>query len=94
MANVNDRRTAEQMVTHRWLVCGTDTFLSGWGGAKRGRSLAAWACRREHLEKVERWVRGRSDMKRVRVEVGKLPFTKSGDHLSVYVVEPGHPALD
>lgn len=64
-------------------------FMSGWGGAAGGSSVAGWACRPEVAHIVERWVRNRRDMTRVRY-LGDRP---RGAHVHIYVVEPGHPAL-
>ena len=62
-----DDRTPEQRKTHTVLVVMTDRFLSGWGGAAGGSSVAAWACStsQETLD-AERWVSSRSDASRVR----------------------------
>ena len=92
-ATIEDDRTANSRRTHTVLVVGTDSFMSGWGLAP-GRSYAAWACRPEDQYRVYRWVRSRSEMKRVRV-VGcdYRPRLGSGDHLHIYVVNDGHAAL-
>lgn len=88
-----DDRTVEQILTHRYLVVGTDSFLSGWGRAKGGTSYAAWACDSEETAStVYRWVKGRSDMKRVRVVIGGW-FPRGKGHAHIYVVGPGHPSL-
>lgn len=88
-----DDRTAEQKKTHSWLVIGTDRFLSGWGRAAGGLSYAAWACRPDDRDKVLRWVEGRRDMKRVREATD--PYYPNGcQHLHIYVIKEGHPALD
>jgi len=89
---IQDERTAEQKKTHKCLVIGADTFLSGWGKAEGGTSYAAWACMVADLYQVERWVRNRSDMKRVRVVYGKW-YPKGIGHAHIYVVEEGHPSL-
>jgi len=87
-----DDRTREEKRSHEWLVVGTDSFLSGWGRAAGGKSYAAWACRFNDLDKVQAWVRSRSDMKRVRTCYhGWNP--KGVGHAHVYVVNEGHPAL-
>ena len=94
-----DDRTPEQKNTHTWLVIGTDSFMSGWGGASGGTSYAAWACRPEHREPVWDWVTSREEMKRVR-EVsesgyGCSPWRPRGGGLAhVYVVDANHPALE
>ena len=91
-----DDRTPEQRATHTWLVIGTDSSLSGWGEAASGASVAAWACRQADRLRVLRWVRARSEMKRVR-EVseagGRCYRPRAAAHFHVYVVRPGHPSL-
>ena len=62
-----DDRTPEQKLTHRFAVVGTDTFMSGWGGAKGGMSYAGWAFQDGDEAKALSAVEGRSDMKRVRI---------------------------
>jgi len=89
---INDERTQEERKTHKFIVAGTDTFLSGWGEAHGGVSYAGWACKYEDLPKVEGWVRRRSDMKRVRIIVGEWK-PKGNGHTHVYVVGKDHPAL-
>ena len=88
-----DDRTLEEMETHTCIVAGTDSFLSGWGAARGGVSYAGWACRYENLDQVERWVRDRSDMKRVRI-VGSNWRPRGVGHTHIYVVNDGHPALN
>ena len=91
-----DDRTPEQRQSHRWLVVGTDSFMSGWGEAKGGVSYAAWACKSEHRSQVFAWVESRSDMKRVRevFETNGSPYRPSGrGHCHIYVVDENHPAL-
>lgn len=90
--NYQDDRTPEQRTTHTWAVAGTDRFLSGWGRARGGASVAAWACRREDLDRVESWVAHRGDMRRVRV-VKLADWRPRAAHVHVYAVEAGHPAL-
>ncbi len=58
MIHIDDRTEA---ATHRWLVIGTDSFLSGWGEAEGGASVAAWACRPEDRAAVLAWVRSRGE---------------------------------
>jgi len=89
---VNDDRTPEQRETHRCLVIGTDSFLSGWGGAEGGVSYAAWACRSEDMRDVLTWVERRGDMKRVRVTYGSWKPSARG-HAHIYVVGPNHPSV-
>lgn len=64
---IEDDRTQEQKETLRFGVVGTDSFMSGWGMAQDGASYAAWACNGNQIDACERMVRGRREMKRVRV---------------------------
>jgi len=43
MTTYIDDRTTDQHATHRLAVIGTDSFMSGWGGAEGGASYAGWA---------------------------------------------------
>lgn len=89
---IEDDRTDEQRSTHRRLVVGTDRFLSGWGEAKGGVSIAAWACRDASDEfECYRWVSRRGEMSRVRVVVdqpGRRYHPRGPGHLHVYVWDP------
>lgn len=87
-----DDRTPEQKKSHKWLIIGTDHFMSGWGTASGGKSYAAWACEEKHKDKVFDWVSGRSDMKNVREVYGSY-YPRSCAHCHIYVVEDNHPAL-
>ena len=87
-----DDRTNEQKKTHRFIVAMTDTFMSGWGKAENGTSYAGWACRHEHIEQVEQWVRSRGDAKRVRI-VGSDWRPRGTGHTHIYVVNNGHPSI-
>ncbi len=87
-----DDRTALERHTHSIIVVGTDSFLSGWGAAEGGRSLAGWACRPEDVDKVEAWVRARSDMRRVKIRYNNYK-PKGPGHYHIYCVRPGHSAL-
>ena len=89
---IEDERTPEQRKTHTLLVVGTDKFLSGWGLAEGGTSYAAWACTREHWDKVFNWVRRRGDQKRVR-QVCEPWRPRGKGHAHIYVVGENHPAL-
>jgi hypothetical protein len=79
-----DDRTEEQKKTHVLAVVGTDTFMSGWGGAEGGKSYAGWACRPEDLWPTERRVRARGDMHRVRV-VSLRDYRPQAAHTHIYV---------
>lgn len=96
---MQDDRTTEQRKTHTWLVVGTDTFMSGWGGAAGGVSVAAWAVDPsdwERVKAVREWVERRSDMKRVR-ETTDTPerryAPKGRGHCHIYVVGDEHPSV-
>jgi hypothetical protein len=94
---VKDDRTEEQRRTHRELVVMTDRCLSGWGDARGGTSVAAWACAGvEDRRKAERWVRERTDALRVRIvyDGPRRYRPRNAAHFHVYVVTEGHPALD
>ena len=80
-----DDRTEEQKNTH-WLVwLGTDSFMSGWGEAEGGPSYARWACKESELNACESWVRGRGDMKRVRIVAGDYVPPSGKGHCHIYV---------
>lgn len=90
-----DDRTPEQRTTHQWAVVGRDRCLSGWGGAAGGASRAAWAVNPAtvNLDRVERWVRSRGDMRYVNVvDLTTYRPPRGTAHFHVYVVEPDHPA--
>ena len=93
--NLRDDRTADEMLTHDTIVLGTDSFMSGWGEcANGGVSYAGWACRVDDVDTVERWVRSRSDMKRVRIVDGNYrPSSRIKGDCHIYVVNEGHASL-
>lgn len=96
MTTVVDDRTPEQRQTHTVLIVGDDGFMTRWGHhcgmvGKSGKSRAAWACTPDKADAVERWVRARGDLKRVRRAVRVYP--KRGDHIHVYVVTDDHVSL-
>ena len=88
-----DDRTEKEKVTHQWIIAATDRFMSGWGEARNGTSYAGWACEHKDIQKVETWVRSRSEMKRVRLVFGTWK-PKGIGHTHIYVVREGHPALN
>lgn len=90
---IEDDRTEEQKHTHPIAWGGTDSFLSGWGRAEGGVSIAMWACRPENEYRVERWVRNRGDIKRVRKTVLHGYRPRGTGHCHIYVVDSAHPAL-
>lgn len=86
-----DDRTETQKDTHRYLIVGTDSFMSGWGRARGGSSFAAWAC--ETLEDAKRCMKevdARSDMKRVRMvyDSPTSRYRPKCAHLHIYVWDP------
>ena len=91
---VSNRNTTlvGQNMGHDCFIGGIDTTLSGWGGAEGGRSFAVWACTDSDADRVMEWVKSRCDIKKPRFIAGSLT-TRANDHVSVYVVGPGHPAL-
>lgn len=89
---IEDERTPEQKKTHRVLIVGTDSFLSGCGKAEGGVSYAVWACKPEDADKVYHWVSNRGDMKRVR-EVRSDYKPKGKGHCHIYVVDENHRAI-
>ena len=92
---IRDDRTPKQKESHTWLIIGTDPFMSGWGEATKGVSVAAWACKPEQSHIVKKWVESRSDMKRIREvsEYGRPYRPQGAGHCHIYVVDKKHPAL-
>ena len=88
-----DERTGHERKTHPVIVMATDSFMSGWGEAEGGMSYAGWACTYENQYIVERWVRNRSDMKRVRIVGNDYKPRAQCKHCHIYIVKNGHPAL-
>ncbi len=84
MGIIVDERTDAQRETHTWAVVGTDTFLSGWGGATDGESYAAWATTYDNLDATERMVLARVDMRRVRV-VSLKGYRPRAAHTHIYI---------
>ena len=87
-----DDRTEEQRKTHVVLWGGTDRFMSGWGEATGGVSYAFWACTPDDDATVERWIRSRGDIQRVRQVMSTYKSAGRG-HCHIYVVDNGHPAF-
>lgn len=89
-----DDRTPEQKNTHRWGVVARDRFLSGWGGASGGASRCAWACAPDvDIDRVERWVRNRGEMRYVnKVDLSTYRPPRGTAHFHIYVCDSGHPA--
>lgn len=60
-----------------------DKFMSGWGGASRGRSLYSIRCEtRAQADAIEKAARERKEMRYVTLS-DNPPRKRSGDHLSV-----------
>ena len=93
MTTFEDDRTDDQKRTHTIGVAMTDSFMSGWGGAAGGASVAVWACdANTSWERVFDWVKRRSDARRVRT-VDLATYRPRAAHVHVYVVTPDHPSL-
>jgi hypothetical protein len=94
-----DDRTPEQRKTHVWAVVAYDKFMSGWGEAKNGTSRCAWAVPDEfvrdgRMDRLEAWVRNRSDMRYVNVtKLDTYRVPRGTAHFHVYVVGENHPAV-
>lgn len=88
---IQDDRTTEQRETHRYGVAMTDAFMSGWGGAAGGASVAIWACPVEWLDHVKQEVSRREEARRVRVvDLRSYRPRRNVAHVHVYPVEAGH----
>lgn len=94
-----DDRTAEQRKTHLWAVVAHDKFMSGWGGARGGSSRCAWAVPVEFvhdgkLNRLENWVRNRSEMRYVNVvKLDTYRPPRGTAHFHVYVADADHPGV-
>lgn len=92
-----DDRTPEQRKTHKWAVVAHDKFLSGWGQAKGGTSRVAWAIADSDidlLDRLEQWVRNRSEMRYVNVvKLDTYRPPRGTAHFHVYVADREHPGL-
>jgi len=90
-----DDRTDEQKKTHFLAVVMKDKFMSGWGEAKDGASRCAWAFDpfKVNSDRVESWVRNRSDASYVNlVDLRTYRAPRGTADFHVYVCEPDHPA--
>lgn len=85
---IQDDRTEAEKTANPVLVVATDSFMSGWGRAEGGTSFAAWACPYGKEYEVERWVRSRKGMKRVRTVCGDYR-PKGHGHCHIYLAKPG-----
>lgn len=86
---VEDDRTDEQKRRLTVLIVGTDRFMSGWGLAKGGSSVAAWACGSNWREVLNE-IKGRSDMKRVRMvyDSPRKYRPRNAAHFHIYTRDP------
>jgi len=87
-----DDRTDEQKRTHAWGVVARDKFMSGWGGASGGASRCAWACAPDvNIDRVERWVRSRPEMRHVNVvNLSTYRPPRGTAHFHIYVANSDH----
>jgi hypothetical protein len=90
---MQDDRTPEQTRSHYILIGGTDKLMSGWGECRDRPSYAFWAFdpSKVSFAYVDRWVRRREGMIRVR-QVSSDYRPRNPAHVHIYVVDPGHPA--
>lgn len=92
---VEDNRSDEQKKTHILAVVATDKGMSGWGGARGGLSKCAWAFDPAEVnsDRVENWVRARSDMSWVAlVDLRTYRASRRAAHFHIYVCGPDHVA--
>lgn len=88
-----DDRDASQRYTHVIGVAMNDRFLSNWGRAQRGTSVAVWACTKDDEDRVYDAVRRRSDASRVRVvDLRTWRRPRGAAHVHIYAVSGDHPA--
>lgn len=95
MTTIKDDRNAAEHLSHYWLVVARDLFMSGWGGAAGGASIAAWACATlPEAEACEQWVRSRREMRNVRLVRESRYYLRRirAAHVHVYVVDADHPS--
>ena len=89
-----DDRTDEQKQTHTMIALGTDSFMSGWGGAEGGASYAGWAFPEGHESAAMGMVAARSEMQRVRLLSGDYkPNSRYCAHCHIYVFKDRHAEL-
>ncbi len=91
-----DNRDDLQKATHSVIIRGYDKCLSGWDyhmGEPEYESWAGWACRPRDKDKVLAWVRGRSDMTKVKAVDNNHRPGNTNSHYRIYIVTDGHPAI-
>ena len=81
MKIVDDRKPEQSK--NEVLVVAKDNFLSGWGQAAGGNSIAAWSCKPEDAKDVKKWVSNRTDMSNVRIENSNY-VPKNAAHYHIY----------
>ena len=81
MKIVDDRRP--EQLKNEVLIVAKDNFLSGWGQAAGGNSIAAWSCEPQNAQAVKKWVESRTDMTNVRIERGDY-IPKNAAHYHIY----------
>lgn len=104
---VRDHRKEELKTSQPFGVYGYDKFMSNWGLAEGGYSVAIWYCKAADADKVEAWVNSRKEMcwvgvehhkvvisKAVSVSEGKSTTGREVTHVSLYSIDEGHPALE
>jgi len=91
---IKDERTVEQKQTHNYAVVAKDKFMSGWGEAENGASRCAWAVAPDvNIDRVERWVRSRPEMRYVNVvDLNTYRPPRGTAHFHIYVANTDHPA--
>lgn len=90
MPTINDKRKAADVEKLNWVVCGKDSFMSGWGGAKGGRSFAAWACHDDNVDEILAQAESRGDItyitaKKMPANARDIRRLRGNDHLTIYV---------
>ena len=81
MKIVDDRKPEQSK--NEVLVVAKDNFLSGWGQAAGGNSIAAWSCKPEDAKDVKKWVENRTDMTNVRIERSDY-IPHNAEHYHIY----------
>ncbi len=84
MKIIDDRKPEHKQ--NQVLVVATDTFLSGWGEAAKGKSMAAWSVKPIDADIVKEWVQNRTDMKNVAIRGGDYK-PKNAEHFHIYVAD-------
>jgi len=85
-----DALTPRQRRQFTHAVGGRDRFMSNLGNVD---SFAYWACHADDSKRVLDWVKDRGDISHPRV-IAIDDIRAAGRHVHLYVVKPGHPALD